>query len=127
MTALTRRESEERHQALLNFFMTNPDATGTEANKALESGRLTGKKGPKMGNGEIFRIRRHALEMLKSAATQISSRPMAREEAAPALAEMRELVAKFHQVMERMPEVTKVVITRTGATTSRTEEREEPL
>jgi hypothetical protein len=40
MPHLTRRESEDRQQALLNFFLQNPSATGDEGQKALIDGRL---------------------------------------------------------------------------------------
>jgi hypothetical protein len=64
MPAISRKESEERHAAVLRFFMENPRATGEEAQRALLAGRLTGKKGPPMGTGALFRVKRQAEELL---------------------------------------------------------------
>lgn len=71
---LTRRESEERQQAVLRFFIESglsPDgtktrATGDEAQRALTTGRLTGKKDqPPMGLNMLYRLQRQAVDHLK--------------------------------------------------------------
>ena len=63
---LTRRDAEMRRQAVVRYWMANPDATGKEVQQALVSGRLTGAKSPSMSEGSIYALKAHALELLKA-------------------------------------------------------------
>jgi hypothetical protein len=126
-TGLTRAHSEAREQAVLRFFLENPRATGDEAQKALVSGRLTGEKGPPMGIGRLFKVKRQAELLVKDGANAVSARPMAPEHAAPLLTELRNLTGKMQTVLQSLPDVAEVRVTRAGAIVVRSVTREEPL
>jgi hypothetical protein len=128
MAALTRKESEERQQAVLNYFMANPLATGDEAQRALVSGQLTGKKTVPMGIGMLFRLKRQAEQLLKSGTAQVAAiKPMAPEQAAPILAELREAAARLQKVLAKLPEVAEVRVSRADVIVTRTVVQEERL
>jgi hypothetical protein len=131
---LTRRDSEERHRAVLKYFLTNPSATGDEAQKALTSGALTGKSGPPMGIGMLFRLKRQSEALRrddpKEAARIVSEgsarydTPVDGDDAAVAL---RSLVKQVQQILATMPSVAEVRVTKAGAKVLRTVTHEEEL
>lgn len=127
MAALSRRESESRQQAVLNFFMTNLGATGDEAQKALLSGKLTGKADAKMGIAMLFKIKRQAEKLVSGGKAQTGLSVVPTEKAGPMLAELRELVSKMQHALAAIPDVTEVHITRSSAKIVRTVAREEAL
>jgi len=127
--ALTRRDSEERQQALLNFFLSRPDATGEDGQRALVGGSLLGKKGPPMGLHMLFRIKRQADQLRSTGAAQVANVPSAvsPSKIGPILAELRELAAKLQKALESLPDVTEVKISRTGMRIVRLRAQEETL
>jgi hypothetical protein len=127
MNSMTRAESERRAQAVLKFFMENPRATGDEAQKALTSGRLTGEKGPPMGIGRLFKVKRQAEQLVASGTRQVSAAPIAAEHAGPLLSKLRGLTGEMQELLGRLPDVSEVRVTRAGATVLRSVTKEEPL
>jgi hypothetical protein len=140
MAAMTRRESEERQQAVLRFFMEHPTATGDEAQKALISGRLTGKKGPPMGIGMLFRVKRQAESLARSGAplppAPAPAPEVFRAPAVPAhvggnndeLEMLRERVRELQRLLANAPGgVVEIHITRDGARMVRLRPSEEEL
>lgn len=129
MAALTRRESEERRRGVLNWFLAHPDATGDEAQRALINGQITGKKGPPMGIGALYDIKREADRMRTQGAIALSSSaaPVNTEQAGVALAELRDLASKLQALLSQLPQITEVRVTREGASMMRAVTREEKL
>jgi hypothetical protein len=126
---LTRKESEERQQAVLRFFVENPRATGEEAQRALSSGLLTGKQGqPPMGLGMLFRLKRQAEAMAAKDDTP-PERP-ARMNGGAQLSEeqtqaLRESARGLQRLLSEMPDtVLGVNVTREGVRVVRTTEEE---
>ncbi len=131
MAALSKRQSTERQQGVLNYFLTHPEATGDEAQKALIDGKLTGSKGPPMGIGLLFKLKRQAEDLRrKGAATGSPPRPGApAEPPAPSggIEELRALTARLQRLLSTMPDVAELRITSVGAKVVRTLLREETL
>jgi hypothetical protein len=131
MAALTRRESEERQAAVLRFFMESPTATGEEAQRALINGRLTGKKGPPMGNGMLHRLQRQAHDLAVKGARPPEA-PVARGDSAAldadALQALRESAHEVQRLLAESPgSVVEVHITRDGVRVVRLRPTEEAL
>jgi hypothetical protein len=126
MPKLTRRESDQRKQAILRFFISNPCATGEEAQRALASGKLTGRAEQPMGIGLLFRIKRQA-EVSDAGKRNGAAPPLSADATGEATAELRDLVAKAQTVLLQLPDVAEVRITRSGAKVIRSVTREEPL
>jgi hypothetical protein len=130
MPGLSRREAEERQQAVLDYFLKNPRATGDEAQCELMNGRLTGRKGPKMGIAMVFRLKRQAEDLLRRGTAMVSATPataLSPEQAAPVLASLRELTAKVQTLLDKLPDVAEVRITRGDAKAIRQVTREDDL
>lgn len=120
--ALTRRESDERKQAVIRFFIENPRATGEEAQAALTSGRLTGRQGqPPMGLGMLFGLQRQAREMaakgIKPTDLPAPALPVqmngAHDSSERQFQALRECARELQNVLSQMPEtVLEVNVTR---------------
>lgn len=122
---MTRRDSEARRQAIYEFFLKNPGATGDEAQAALRAGKLAGieKGGPAMSIGQLYALRRKAAETTALAAPPVAPTM----DSGPALAELREAVRRAQAALAKLPDVSEVHITRSGARLVRLTPREEPL
>lgn len=125
---LKRRQVEERYAAVLQFFIADPDATGEEAQAALTSGRLTGAVGPPMNIGQLYRLRRQALQLAKSGATPKSAPVVARPDPKTDAA-VKELRALASSIQRRMDDagLVEMTLTRASIKVKRTEVREGAL
>lgn len=66
---LTKSEVERRETAILKWFQSNPTATGDAMNKALATGKVTGRDGEKMLNiKRVYALRTKARELVAAAA-----------------------------------------------------------
>jgi hypothetical protein len=126
MAKVSRRESEQRQQAMMNFFLSNPTATGEEGQAALISGKLTGSKGPPMGVGMLFRIQRQARQLARQG---VMSGPQGDGAAlSPGdLAELRKASGVIARVLAGLPGVKEVIIDRSGPRLVRHAVKEERL
>ena len=132
MAALTRKESDERQQAVLRFFIANPRATGEDAQHALTSGRLTGKQGqPPMGLAMLYRLKRQAEEMAAKGdtppepPTRMNGGAQMSEEQTQAL---RERARELQELLSELPDtVLAVNVTREGVRIVRMQPTEEEL
>jgi hypothetical protein len=130
MAALSRRESEERQAAALRFFIENPRATGDEMQRALTAGRLTGKKGPPMGIGMLYKLKRRAEEMARQGQKPpaIAPRPDFESTAEEHLQKLRETAKELQRMLsETTGNVLEVHITRDGVRVVRMRATEEQL
>jgi Cu/Ag efflux pump CusA len=121
MVRLTRRKSEERKAAVLDYFLKHPHATGDEAQAALTSGKLTGEKGPQLSTGVLYELRKRAGVMLPDGARAAAGQPASGD----AYAELRERAEELKRVLLATPGVSEVIVTREGARVVRL--REEAL
>jgi hypothetical protein len=130
MAALSRKESEERQQAVLRFFVDNPRSTGDEAQRALTSGRLLGKKGqPPMGLGMLFKLKRQA-ETMAARGVRLPEPPRAADSqlTEEQLAALRDRGHELQKLLSELPEaVIEVHITRDGVRVVRLKATEEEL
>ncbi len=110
----SRRENEQRKAALLAFFRENPDATGDEAQEALKSGKLTGKRGPAIGLGVLYELRKQAREGVP--APLASPLPPADP---VRLQHLRELASQLQRELDGAGDIVSVTITRDGTTVRR--------
>lgn len=132
MAALTRRESEERQAAVLKFFMENPRATGEEMQKLLTAGRLTGKKGPPMGQGMLYKLKDQALEMLGRGARAPEPGPLRGESASlvadEQLKDIRDRARELQKMLSDMNgSVLEIHISRDGLRVTRLQKTDETL
>jgi len=134
VASLTRRESIERQQAVLDYFLSEPFATGDEAQQALISGKLTGATSPPMGLGMLFRIKRRAEEMRRGATTAGTApsapglQPDARPgRSPPTLENLRDATTRLQRVLAEMPDVAEVRVTARDAKVVRNVVTEESL
>jgi hypothetical protein len=125
MAKLTRRESEMRRQALLNFYLTNPDATGDEAQEALATGRLTGSKGPPVSQHTLYALKRQAEELRRAGQQSVPVPDPAL--VTPQLAKLRDACREVMRILQGIPGAESVHVTRTNVTIERASVRQEPL
>jgi len=123
---LTRKKSATRRQAVLDFFVAHPDATGDEAQAALMSGKLTGERGPALSIGVLYELRKRALEQVASFAAP-TARLAGATPPSEALAQLRQSVALVQKTLGQLPDVAEVIIGRDGARLVRMEPRQEAL
>jgi hypothetical protein len=120
---MTRKAAEKRQQAVLDFFLRNPAATGDEAQLALSGGKLTGEKGPTMSVGMLYSLRKRALSMLPAGGSARVVDSMSGDQ----LAKLRERARELQEMLAKLPDVSGVTITRDGARVVRTKVEEEAL
>lgn len=118
---LTRRDSEERKQAILEHFLKHPDSTGDEAQALLVSGKLTGKKGPQLSTGVLYELRKRATTMNPQRPGGAGAATLSDAD----LLKLRERALEIQKLLAAAPGVASVIITRDGARIERL--REEPL
>jgi hypothetical protein len=125
---LKRKQVEERYAAVLKFYIANPTATGDEAQDALVSGRMTGQKGPPMNIGQLYRLRRQALQLSLSGAVQQTPPTDARTgmKTDGAVKELRALAASMQKLMDAAGLV-ELHLTRSTVKAVRNERREDAL
>jgi len=135
---MTRRESGERQEAVLQFFLDNPRATGEEAQTQLTLGRLVpshGKDQPPMGLHMLFRIKRRAEEITKRGGLQANEPalhfpPTSHSNGADSKNEdqmnaLRERTREVQELLVKMPPgVLEVHVSRGGIKILRTTEEE---
>lgn len=126
MAKLTRREIDERKQAVLNYFLAHPRATGDEAQRALTAGKLTGNKGPPMGFGMLFRLKREAEAQLRSGRVPTVAAPLAQERSEN-LNGLRDAAAEIQELLAKLPNIAEVRVSRASVTVVRTVTQEETL
>lgn len=128
MPLMTRRESEERQAAVLRFFVENPTATGDEAQRALESGRLLGgKKQPPLGQGLLFKLKRQASE-LASKGVKPSAPKAPSTLSGPQLQMLRERSHELQKMLADLPDgVAELHISRDGVKVVRLTTTEEDI
>jgi hypothetical protein len=127
MDRLKRRQVEERYSAVLAFCVAHPDATGDEVQEALINGQLTGKKGPPMNIGQLYRLKRQALQLSQSGAPVAPAPVTPLHKNGDVVKALRELVAQVQKVLATDPAIAELNITRSGARIVRTELRGESL
>lgn len=128
MGKVTKRENERRQQAVLQFFLSDPEATGDEAQRALVSGRLLGVIGPPMGIGLLHRLQRQAREMARKGVTAPAPpRPAAPSTSPDAMAALRKATEGVQKALVALPDITEVTISRSAARVSRQAIQQEQL
>lgn len=116
---MTRREAQARRDAVLKYFREHPDATGDEAQEALSSGKLTGKKGPPLGLGVLYELRKIA----RSGSTPATGRSFTSD----GIEELRRRAAAIQEALQEADDIVEVSITRDGARIVRLERKNEKL
>jgi hypothetical protein len=124
---LKRREIEERHNAVLQFCVAHPDATGDEIQDALTSGVLTGKKGPPMNIGNLYRLKRQALQLSQSGASLTPAPLPLPHRDGDIVKQLKALVSQIQKLLATDPAIAELTITKSGARIVRTELRGESL
>jgi hypothetical protein len=67
MPKLTKRENVERQRAVLEFFLRHPEATGSEAQQALLTGQLTGRReSSRLGERLVYDLKKKAESQLRT-------------------------------------------------------------
>jgi hypothetical protein len=125
---LTKKKSAARKAAVLQFFLTHPDATGDEAQEALAGGKLTGEKGPPLSQSLLYELRRQAHEQLaRHRQVGLVGAPTGAAPSGEALAALRHGVTQVQKALASLPDVSQVIVGRDGAQVIRLEPRRESL
>lgn len=131
---MTRKESEERQEAVLRYFLENPRATGEEAQRLLTIGRLLphrGKEQPPMGLGMLYRVKRKAEDMARKGFRPEAQAPRLILDGKPDDAQMqalRQRAQELQDALSKMPDgVLEVRVSRNGVSVVRMQPTEEAI